>query len=329
MVDIASVGAATFDVFVHAPHTTVASEAGEPMIQFPLGSKVKVEGVSMSCGGGAANTSIGFSRLGLRARFCGVIGSDEWGETIQHVLLREGVLLDAATIVEEEISNFSIIFSDPSGERTILYASNVSHHLSDPLFPKQLMRESRWLFLNHLAEASCAILDDCLEVVKKPGGLRLAWNPGGSQLREGVRDRLIRDLLRSADLLFLNAEEAMQMMRQDSVEETMREGAAAGVRIMCVTDGAKGAMLSDGKTIYRCGALPVAVVDATGAGDAFGVGVTWAIAQELDLRLALKAGILSAASVIGAVGAQAGLLREQEMRSRLESTSLPITTSTL
>lgn len=330
MVDVTSVGAATFDVFVKAPFVTVVSESGQRQIQFPLGAKVKVEGVSLCCGGGAANTSFGFSRLGLTARFCGVIGNDEWGRVIERTLKREGVLLDAVTVVEGEVSNFSIIFTDPSdGERTILYASSVSHHLGDPVFPKALLRESRWLFLNHLAEASCQILDDCLELTRKPQGLRFAWNPGGSQLREGSTAPLIRDLLKGADLLFLNVEEAMHMMRQNSVEGAMREGAAVGVRIMCVTDGPKGAALSDGKVVYRCPALEVPVVDATGAGDAFGVGVTWAIARELDLQSALKAGILNATSVIGKIGAQAGLLTETEIRSQLSETTLGVTSSPL
>lgn len=329
-VDITSVGGATFDVFVSAPHTTVANASGKHLIQFPLGAKVKVESVTQSCGGGAANTSVGFSRLGLRARLCTVIASDQWGEAIVRALMREGVLLDAAIVVEGEVSSFSIIFRDSAtGERTILYVPSVSQHLREPLFPKDLIGQSRWLFLNHLADVSSSILDACCTLVKKPSGLRFAWNPGGSQLRDGYRAPVVSALLRETNILFLNREEAFLFLHVDSMQEACRLAAKAGVRFLCMTDGAKGAVLSDGKSMYCCGAANVPVVDTTGAGDAFASGVTWAIARELDLRTALKAGILDAASVIGAVGAQAGLLTETEIRAQLHTTTLDVTSSPL
>ena len=94
-VDITSIGGAAFDVFVRAPHDTVSENRGR-FIQFPLGAKIKIENVVQCCGGGATNTSVGFSRLQLHSRFCGVIGDDEWGRGIQETLKAEGVSSDTA-----------------------------------------------------------------------------------------------------------------------------------------------------------------------------------------------------------------------------------------
>jgi sugar/nucleoside kinase (ribokinase family) len=343
--DITSVGGAASDLFVSAPHALGMSSEGQRMIQYPLGAKIKVESILQSCGGGAANTSIGFSRLGLRARFCGILGDDEWGQSILRTLEREGVLTDAAVIVEGEISSFSIILRDPdSGERAILYSSNVNAHLCDSTFSKDLLRSSRWLFLNHLTDISCQILDDCLELVRPSASLGpptredqrccFAWNPGGSQLRRGHRDPLLRALLEQTDLLFVNAEEARMFTGQDSLKDAIQEGLAAGVRIVCVTEGSRGARLAtrgeEGRVlVWVAPPPPLCVTDATGAGDAFAVGVTWAMLRKLDLPTALKAGMLNAASVISVVGTQAGLLTEQQMQQQLTEIDLPILASTL
>jgi sugar/nucleoside kinase (ribokinase family) len=331
MVDVTSVGGAAFDVFVRAPHSVGDGEGAMKLIQFPLGAKIKVESVIQSCGGGATNTSVGFSRLGMKARFCGVIGDDEWGKNIQKHLEEEGVDTSAAVIVEGEISSFSIILVDSeSGQRTVLYSPNVNAHMCDPIFPRDVMKRSAWMFLNHLSDVSMVILDDCLALIRKPGGLGFAWNPGGTQIREGFDAPVVADLLRHTDILFLNAEEAMLFTKTTSILDALRAGSDAGASLMCVTDGRNGAYLSDGATVWCSKAAPdVKVVDATGAGDGFAVGVTWAIHNKINLPDALRAGTLNAASVIGMVGTQAGLLTDTELRTRLSQTTLTVTASSL
>jgi ribokinase len=329
MVDITSVGGAAHDVFVKAPHSVSKGEGRMRMIQFPLGAKIKVESVVQSCGGGATNTSVGFSRLGMKARFCGVIGDDEWGQHIQKRLQEEGVDTAAAIIVEGEISSFSIILIDAeSGRRTVLYSPNVNAHMSKPIFPRDIMQQSTWIFLNHLSDVSTVIFDDCLALVKKPNGRKFAWNPGGTQIKEGWDAQLVCDLLKETDILFLNTEEALLFMRTTTIPDALMQGKECGVSIMCITDGSRGAYLSDGNSTWFCPALAdIHVVDATGAGDGFAVGVTWAVQKNLPLQEALKAGTLNAASVIGKIGTQAGLLTETEIRDRLAATTLAVTTS--
>lgn len=320
--DIISIGGAAFDVFVRAPHETINRNGGS-FIQFPLGAKIKIESEVQSCGGGAANTSVGFSRLNLHAGFCGVIGDDEWGKGIQETLRREGVDTATAIIVEGEISGFSIILVDPAtGERTVLYSGNVNAHLRDPVFPKEELMASRWIFLNHLSDVSGMIMDDLCEILLNPE-TKLAWNPGGSQIKNGFDKGLEKDLLRETDLLFLNKEEALAFTRTNLVEDAFRVLAKVGVKITCITDAKNGAQLSDGKIVYVSDAVPSKVVDTTGAGDAFAVGVTWGVIRALSLPMALKAGMINASSVVESIGTQAGLLTERELRSRLETIDLP------
>lgn len=326
--DIISIGGAAFDVFVRAPHATVNRNGGS-FIQFPLGAKIKIESEVQSCGGGAANTSVGFSRLNLRAGFCGVIGDDEWGKGIQETLQREGVDTATAIIVEGETSSFSIILVDPAtGERTVLYSGNVNAHLRDPVFPKEELRACRWIFLNHLSDVSNVIMDDLCEILLNPN-TKLAWNPGGSQIKNGLDKGLEKDLLRDTDLLFLNKEEALAFTRMTAVEDALRTLAKAGAAVTCVTDGGNGAWLSDGKILYFSGAVPSKVVDTTGAGDAFAVGVTWGVIRSLSLPVALKAGMINASSVVESIGTQAGLLTEKELYDKLDSTELEVTSSPL
>ena len=154
---------------------------------------------------------------------------------------------------------------------------------------------------------------------KRPG---FTWNPGGAQITLGHTSGNHPRLLAATDFLLLNKGEAMAFTGKGGAEEAIKELIHVGVRIVCVTDGKNGALSSDGKMLYHCPIQNVKPVDTTGAGDAFGTGATWALCCGRTLPKALLAGTINAMSVVGAIGAEAGLLTETEMLASLLSTEL-------
>ncbi|MBU2259283.1 hypothetical protein KKC44_01635, partial [Patescibacteria group bacterium] len=294
-------------------------------IALPLGAKIRVQDVIETCGGGASNTSVGLARLGCSAGFCGVIGSDQWGEKLLENLKKEGVNTKCATVVEDEVSSFSFILSTGSGERVVLYTPGTNVHLHDANFNKEAIAKVNWVYLNHIQEESCIIQDDIIEMLANEEEPHFTWNPGGCQLDVGLNEPNNRTLLSHTDLVILNDKEAMQFTKTDSIGEAINTMLSVGAKNVCVTQGKEGAIASDGKNLFICPCLPdVDVADTTGAGDAFGTGATWAFLSGEDLPTAVKAGTINAASVVSAIGAQTGLLTETEMKKRLKNTNLTV-----
>jgi ribokinase len=298
----------------------------EKHITLAIGGKLPVEAVIESSGGGACNTSVGLSRLGCQASFCGVVGSDQWGEKLLHTLVAERVNTSPATIIEEETSSFSIILTLKDGERTILYAPGANEHLHDVTFDLEATANADAVYLNHLNETSCVIEDDIIKTLLEKPGLKLTWNPGGCQIAAGMHRPDKAALLKRTNLLLLNKEEALDFTRMNDVMHALRALIDAGVANTCITDGKNGTIASDGKKIFRCPVLPVQVVETTGAGDAFGTGVMWGLLKGFPLPEALVAGTLNAAGVVGAVGAQTGLLTETQMQRKLSEHPLTVET---
>ena len=318
-----SIGGATYDLFLTMHRGLKEGEA----IHLEVGGKILIQNVIECCGGGASNTSVGLSRLGLTASFCGIVGSDQWGEKLLQNLEKEGVKTSSATIVEHETSSFSIILSLPSGERTILYAPGVNEHLHDTTFDVGAIHENDAVYLNHLCETSCMIQDDIIAALERENHILLAWNPGGSQIDAGMRHHDAKKLLRMTGLLLLNKEEALTFSVSKTTEEALKKLIDAGAKNICITDGKNGTIATDGKHVYRCPILKnVAVVDTTGAGDAFGTAALWSLVTGESLQTALISGTLNAASVVGAKGAQAGLLTETQIREKLRQNLLEVET---
>lgn len=320
-----SLGSATYDVFVRTGQGTFDGPNKERFLSLPLGGKFRVTEVVETCGGGAANTSVGLSRLGCDSSFGGVIGSDQWGGNIKQNFDTEGVDTSPMSIVEGETSSFSIILLSEDGERVVLYAPGTNAHLHDATFDREKAAGVDWIFLNRIHEQSCVIEDDLIEILSRPGGPKLTWNPGGMHLEEGIKEEHVRKLLAKTALLLLNKEEALAFTGQKTVEAAMRAVLDCGTNVCVVTDGKNGSMATDGKKLYQCDApTDITIVDATGAGDAFGTAATWAMMHGKDLPEMLRTGTISSASVIGAVGAQHGLLTDTQMTQKLSSVRLEV-----
>lgn len=323
---VLTIGSATYDLFIRTAKDALRVDEKQQAILLPIGHKIRMQDVVETCGGGATNTAVGLKRLGCTTLFCGIVGSDQWGERILENLCKEEVDITPATIVEGEMSSFSIILNTETGERVILYATGANAHLHDSTFDKAQAAASDWIVFNHIHEKSCIIQDDIIEVLQNAQRrIGMTWNPGGRQLKQGMHAKDNAALLAHTSLLLLNKEEALTFTSTDSVPLAIKSLLHAGVQIVCVTNGKDGCYASDGKALFHCPTIPDAVItDTTGAGDAFGTGATWALLEGKDLPMALKAGTINATSVLAATGAQAGLLTDTAIRTYLDDSRLTV-----
>lgn len=324
-----SIGGATFDLFVIADHSVIHADEKAPAFTLPLGAKIQVEDVIRTCGGGAHNTSVGLARLGCAASYCGIVGDDAWGQAILENCTKEKVDTTHVTVVEGEASDFSIILTARSGERVILKHPGTSKHLQDATFARDAAAQVDWIYLNSIQEEACQIENDIIRILVESPHARLTWNPGGCQIEMGMNRHGIKELLAQTDLLLLNKEEALAFTKQPDVLSAMKHLLKTGTKIVCITDGRNGTLASDGTSMFHCLPSDCPVVDATGAGDAFGTAATWALLTGQDLPTALRAGTINAMSVVGSVGAQPGLLDAATMKRRLQESDVTVARTVL
>ncbi len=312
-----SIGGAAYDIFLKFSPEIEKAISHNDTIAFGVGKKIKIHSVIETCGGGANNTAVGLARLGCTATFCGIVGADQWGQKMLENLKNEGVDVSSATIIQDETSSFSIVMVLSNGERTIMNSPGVNEHLHDVTFHRDAIQNVQCVYLNRLSDTACEIENDITTMLKDHQNVHLTWNPGGCQLDAGMHAKDKAALLQRTTLLLLNKEEALHFTGCKDVTSAISALLLAGAKNVCVTDGKNGTFAGDGQHMYFCPTVQDAVIlDTTGAGDAFGIGATWALLHGESLPNALIAGTLNATSVIGVIGAQAGLLTETQMRSQ-------------
>ncbi len=294
--DVITVGTATLDSFYPLPSDSFVCEAG---------AKMEVGAPMIASGGGAVNAAATFARQGLSVAALFRTGRDRAGDDIASDMEKEGVESWRAEAADEATGQSAILLS-PSGERTILTHRGASESLPMAAIPFGRLK-ARWLYIapSHIDPK---VIGKIVEHAYAQG-IAVALNPSAFYLSNGGAH--LMQLLPRVKMLMVNREEAAELagMERDDERGIFKalDEMVDGIAVM--TDGPRGAWVSDGARLYEAGIFPnQKILDRTGAGDAFGSGfVTGMIAKE-DIPYAIRLASANAAANVEAVGAHAGVL---------------------
>ena len=314
--DLLSIGDVNLDSFITPSESESLCniDTKECLIAFSYGDKIPVKNMEFCMGGNAANNAVGTRRLGIN---CGVVltlGDDSTGQQIIEKFKSENVDLTYVVSQPATLSNFNVVISY-SGERTIFtYHAPRSYE-----FPVQLPKVP-WIYLTSMGESYRPFYNHITEWLVRNPEVKMAFNPGSWQLRGGIKE--IGNVMKLSHLVFVNKQEAEKLTgfepKPTVTKELLMALSGLGPQISVITDGGNGAFLFDGHKFLSCGIMPMDAYERTGAGDAFGSGFLAAIIKGKTVEDALIWGTVNSASVIGYVGAQKGLLKEEDMEMWIE-----------
>jgi len=308
--DVVCVGDAKVDIFLTLhqakDHLRYSEDTNEICIKF--GEKIIVDKAELLLGGDAANVAVGASRLGLSSGLVAEIGKDEFAQKILNTLKNENVNVENISQTEGQQSSFSTIINY-KGDRTIL-----SEHVKrEHNFDLENI-STKWVYLTSLGEKWQEAYNKTADFIKRTG-CSLAFNPGTVQVehKDGIRN-----VLSITNVLLVNKEEGEEILGflhgEKNIEEILRELQELGPKIVVITDGKNGSFAVDlGGKIVTEEIIKTEVVEKTGAGDAYSSGFISALINNKPIAEAMLWGAKNSASVIGQVGAQAGLLRKSDL----------------
>lgn len=321
--EVICIGSASKDIFFPTDEGIILETpediTAKQKVAFELGGKYRVRDRFEAVGGVAANVASGLARLGRSVSAYSCIGVDEIGRYIVSELQKEGVATDLLCRFDDARTDLSaIIVLTQNGERTIFHNRDANERL---VIEEKKLAHAKWLFVSALNGDWKKNLATVLDA-KKKFGCSLAYNPGQHNIKDDAGQVFLA--LSLVDVLLLNKDEAIELLLQSATRPTdeelndeqflLKKLFEAGARVIGMTDGKRGAWGYDGTTYWHC---PIftrgAVVDSTGAGDAFGSGFFAAHLAGRTLAESLQYGMANSGSVIGFYGAIEGLLTQKEI----------------
>tara|TARA_Y100000310_G_C20598764_1_gene771893 strand:+ start:354 stop:1244 length:891 start_codon:yes stop_codon:yes gene_type:complete len=292
MFDVVSFGSAVVDVFVD----TDIAERGK-FIAYPIGSKILLKNLKFDIGGGGTNTSVAFSRLGLKTGYIGKIGDDNNGEEILNMLKKEKIKF-LGKIKKSAISGYSIILDSKENNRTILTYKGINNNLSLNEIPKF---KTKYLYFSSLLGKSFETQKKLAQLMVKKG-VKLAFNPSDYLIKR----KNLTSLLKITEILILNKQEAEILTKNKNLLQGLHN---LGPKIVVITNKNKEIQAYDGKRKYTLKPHNLKVVERTGAGDALASGFVAGIISGRGVPESLKLGLRESESVIKYFGAKNNLLK--------------------
>ncbi len=347
--DILTFGSITLDIIIKVPESADMNirtdENSQNILDVVLGEKIQISDALSFCGGGSANSAIGFSKLGLKVAAFGVLGDKSNRDFILKEFETHNVETKYLDIAKNQSSSFSVILNTWTGERTVFHKRTSCSH-----FDKEDLRKApkaKSIYISHLYECANDILLEVPDWKKKHGGGIFGWNPGKTQFKKGFD--YFKPVFKETDILILTVEEAeyftgLKSTKHEAnayvpeqfgtkikcgtehvpkffcdVRKLAKAFLDAGVSQVAITDGARGAQVFTKEAHFLAPAQAVHRVDTLGAGDAFSVGLIAAKVHGKPLNEQILWASHSSASVIQKLGAQPGQLTFEQMQAVIET----------
>jgi ribokinase len=261
-------------------------------------------------GGKGANQAVAAARAGAHVRFVGAVGDDDLGREAVALLEREGIDVAGIVRLDGAPTGVALIVVDARGENQIAVASGANAILSEAHVERSLGDpiEHRAVCLSNLEISDEAIVAGFRRA--RAGRATLVLNPAPARPLRG-------DILDLGPILTPNGGEAATLSGEPDVDTAARALSRRTAAPVVVTLGGDGALLCEGDAVSRFDALPVAVVDTTGAGDAFNGVLASQLARGATVADALPYALAGAALAVTVAGAREGMPSREGIESLL------------
>lgn len=311
--DVLTIGNAIVDIMAHTEddflvdqHLTKGSmrliDAGEADRLYDLmGPAIETSG------GCAGNTAAGIASFSGKVAFIGKVADDHFGKLYSHDMQAGGVAFETAPLTGGAPTARSMILVSPDGERTMNTYLGACQDLSTADIDADMISSAAITYLEGYLWDPPQAKDAFRRAaeIAHAAGRQVSLTLSDSFCVDRFRDEFL-GLLRDGtiDILFANESE-VRALYQTADFETGVHALQKDCRIAAVTMGAEGALVVTHHGIARVAATPVeTVIDTTGAGDLFASGFLVGYARGMSLPDAARLGTISAAEVIGHLGAR-------------------------
>ena len=315
-IDFLAIGDIVIDCFIKLKDANIEGtpDNKDYKICLPFADKVPYEEVYvLPAVGNAGNVAVAASRLGLATKLVSNVGDDKEGLDCLNSLKKDGVGTELIKINNGIKTNYHFVLWYEA-DRTILIKHEIYQYSLPPF------TAPKWIYFSSVNETAFPFHYAIADYLDAHPETKFAFEPGKFEIKLG-KEKLQR-LYQHSDMFFCNVEEARKILGLDNgeVKELLTKIHDLGPKTVVITDGPKGAYVSDGKDIWFMEPYPdpKPPYERTGAGDAFSATVVVAIILGKTLPEALAWAGINAMSVVQEVGAQKGLLAREKLEEYLK-----------
>lgn len=283
--------------------------------KLPLpGETVIAEAKVENPGGKGANQAVAAARMGAEVTMIGCVGDDSFAEELLQNLEIEGVQTQLVSRKRETTSGVAVVMVETSGENAILVVPGANGLVGPAELEqaRQVICDSDVLLMQ--LEVSVETVIAAAKIARE-AGVSVILDPAPAPAHFPME-------LLDVDLICPNQSEAAALLGQsvglvEAAAALVPELAQLGPRRAIITLADQGAVLFDGEYVETVAAFEVDAVDSTAAGDAFAAGLAVRLAEQADLKEAVRFASAAGALAASGVGAQSAMPTREQIETLL------------
>lgn len=268
-------------------------------------------------GGSPANIAMNTKKLGINSLVASAVGDDGFGKFLIHHLEKAGI--DSGCIEKTNYSTSLVVVSKSKNSPVPIFYREADYHLEYTERLEWAVKNSKILHFSCWPiskQPSRTTIEKLVDIAKKnkvlicfdPNYHPMIWERG----ENGTE--YIRSMLRKVDIVKPSEDDANRLFGDDTPVRQIEKFLNLGAKLVIMTLGAEGAIVSNGEETLRFYTLANKVVDTTGAGDAFWSGFYAGIVKGYTIREALEMGFAVSAYKLKYLGAVVDLPRIEEIK---------------
>lgn len=266
--------------------------------------------VHMSLGGVGRNIAHNMSLLGLEVRMLTALGDDFHAQKIKNSCNDLGIDLSYALHVPNGTTSTYVYLSGPDGDMALAVSDM---QICEQITPAYLASRLNLLNNAKLVVADANLPPQSLHYLAESCTAPLFVDPVSTHKAEKLRPILSGIHTLKPNRLEAELLTGIRITDRDALEQATKCLLDSGIRRVFLSLGNDGVYAAEGEERHLVPCCPAEMRNATGAGDAFMAGLTWAWMEGLSLRETAQAG-----AAAGAIAIEA----EETINSNLNVTAL-------
>lgn len=251
---------------------------GELLVDFTC-SQLDGETIyKQNAGGAPANVVCMASKLGASTGFIGKIGRDMFGFYLKKVLFDNKVDTTGLILDPNYSTTLAFIHNDEEGDRDFVFyrspqtAADLNLRYGE--VNRKLIDECKIFHFGALSlssEPARTATVNAVEYAKMQGKL-ISYDPNWRPLLWESKEagiRAMKSAAQYADIIKVSEKELQLLTDCGALIPGVAKLLETGVKIICITQGAKGCIIATAKGIERYPAYKVKSIDTLGSGDSF------------------------------------------------------------
>lgn len=268
-------------------------------------------------GGSPSNIAMNVKKLGINSLVASAVGKDGLGKFLINEL--EKAKIDISYVQKVNYSTSMVLVTKSKNTPVPIFYREADYHLDYTAELEEALMNSKIVHFSCWPISRMPVRDTIEKVIgtARSNNMLICFDPNYHPMiwekgEEGIE--YVKSIINKVDIIKPSEDDAERLFGKDTHENQIEKFLKLGAKLVIMTVGKDGAIVSNGEETIKFHTLATEVVDTTGAGDAFWSGFYTAVVKGYTIREALNLGFAVSAYKLKYTGAVVDLPKLEEIK---------------